>query len=312
MSKKVEIEVAGKKVMVSNLDKVLYPAAGFTKRQVIDYYVRVAPVLLPHLKNRPITLKRYPDGVDGFFFYEKQCPSHRPDWMKTTEVPSQREEGEINYCLMNDLPALVWAANLANLELHTFLHKAPAINRPTALAFDLDPGPSTDIILCCKVSLWLKAIFDAFGMESFPKTSGSKGLQVYVPLNTAVTYGRTKAVSHAIAQLLERRFPETVVSKMQKSLRFGKILVDWSQNDDHKTTVNVYSLRAKQRPMISTPVTWEEVSRALKKNDEKHLMFESKDVLKRVQKLGDLFAPVLTLKQKLPRLNEISDAGDRA
>ena len=163
MSKKVEMEVAGKKVMISNLDKVLYPAAGFTKRQVIDYYVRIAPVLLPHLKNRPITLKRYPDGVDGFFFYEKQCPSHRPDWMKTTEVPSQREEGKIDYCLMNDLPALVWAANLADLELHTFLHRAPAITRPTSLAFDLDPGAPADMVLCCQVALWLRGVFDKTG-----------------------------------------------------------------------------------------------------------------------------------------------------
>jgi bifunctional non-homologous end joining protein LigD len=305
------LNVAGTTVNVTNLDKVLYPKAGFNKGNVIDYFVRISPVLLPHLKDRPITLKRYPDGVDGFFFYEKQCPAHRPKWVKTTKVTTS-DGGAINYCLVNDLPALVWAANLANLELHTFLHKAPAINRPTTLAFDLDPGPPTNIILCCKVGLWLKAIFDAFGMESFPKTSGSKGLQVYVPLNTAVTYASTKAVSHAIAQLLEQRSPETVVSKMQKSLRHGKILVDWSQNDDHKTTINVYSLRAKERPMVSTPVTWEEVSRAFKKNDAKQLMFESKDVLKRVQKLGDLFAPVLTLKQKLPRLNEIGDAGDRA
>ena len=171
MSKKVEIEVAGKKVVVSNLEKVLYPAAGFTKGQVIDYYIRIAPVLLPHLKNRPITLKRYPDGVDGFFFYEKQCPSHRPDWVKTTEVPSQREEGKIDYCLMNDLPALVWAANLADLELHTFLHRAPAITRPTSLAFDLDPGAPADMMLCCRVALWLRAIFDELGLQSFGKTS---------------------------------------------------------------------------------------------------------------------------------------------
>src|ERR1700679_185154 len=168
MSKKVEIEVAGKKVMVSNLDKVLYPAAGFTKGQGIDYYIRIAPVLLPHLKNRPITLKRYPDGVEGFFFYEKQCPSHRPKWVKTTTVPSlRREEKQIDYCVMNDLPALIWAANLADLELHTFLHRAPAITRPTALAFDLDPGPPADIVLCCRVGLWLKGLFEALEMKSF-------------------------------------------------------------------------------------------------------------------------------------------------
>src|SRR5271154_3411806 len=200
MAKETVVDIEGKHLKLSNLDKVLYPAAGFTKGQVIDYYIRIAPVLLPHLINRPITLKRYPDGVDGFFFYEKQSPSHRPDWVKTTEVPSQREEGKIDYCLMNDLPALVWAANLADLELHTFLHRAPAIERPTAIAFDLDPGAPADIILCCKVGLWLKSLFDALQMESFAKTSGSKGLQVYVPINSAVTYDRTKAFSHAIAE----------------------------------------------------------------------------------------------------------------
>ena len=311
MTTTTRLNVAGTTVDVTNLDKIFYPKAGFKKGNVIDYYVRISTVLLPHLKDRPITLKRYPDGVDGFHFYEKNCPQHRPKWVKTTKVA--KSEGEaINYCVINDLPALVWAANLANLELHTFLHKAPAIHRPTTLAFDLDPGPPTDIILCCKVGLRLKAIFDALGLESFPKTSGSKGLQIYVPLNTPVTYAKTKAASHEIAQLLESRSPETVVSKMQKSLRHGKILVDWSQNDDHKTTVNVYSLRAKERPMISTPVTWDEVSRALKKKDAKHLTFESKDVLDRVQKMGDLFEPVLTLKQKLPRLDEIRAAADNA
>src|SRR5947208_1253751 len=187
MSKKVEIEVAGKKLVVSNLEKVLYPKVGFTKGQVIDYYIRVAPVLLPHLKNRPITLKRYPDGVEGFFFYEKQCPSHRPGWVKTTEVISRRASGKIDYCMMNDLPALIWAANLADLELHTFLHRAPAIHRPTSLAFDLDPGAPADIVLCCRVGLWLKAVFDEFELQAFAKTSGSKGLQIFVPLNTATS-----------------------------------------------------------------------------------------------------------------------------
>src|SRR5436190_13008896 len=228
MSKKVEIEVGGKKLTVSNLEKVLYPEAQFTKGQVIDYYIRIAPVLLPHLKNRPITLKRYPDGVEGFFFYEKQCPSHRPAWVKTTEVPSRREKGKIDYCLMNDLPALVWAANLADLELHTFLHRAPAIDRPTALAFDLDPGPPADIVLCCRVGLWLRAIFDRLELQSFPKTSGSKGLQVFVPLNTATDYDKTKAFAHALAEKLEREHPKEVVSRMQKTLRKGKVLIDWS------------------------------------------------------------------------------------
>jgi len=305
MGKKTELEIEGRKLMVSNLDKVLYPEVGFTKANVIDYYIRIAPALLPHLHNRPITLKRYPDGVEGFFFYEKQCPSHRPTWMKTTKVPSRREEGHIDYCVMNDLPALVWAANLADLELHTFLHKGPAITRPTALAFDLDPGPPADIVLCCEVGLKLKAIFDALGLQSFPKTSGSKGLQVYVPLNTATTYEKTKTFAKALAERLEREHPDKVVSRMLKALRGGKVLIDWSQNDEHKTTVNVYSLRAKSHPTVSTPVTWDEVANALKKGEAKLLEFESKDVLARFEKSGDLFAPVLALKQKLPPISAI-------
>jgi bifunctional non-homologous end joining protein LigD len=290
--------------MVSNLDKVLYPAAGFTKRQVIDYYIRIAPVLLPHLKNRPITLKRYPDGVDGFFFYEKQCPSHRPDWVKTTEVPSQREEGKIDYCLMNDLPALVWAANLADLELHTFLHRAPAITRPTSLAFDLDPGAPANMAHCCHVALWLRAVFDELGVQFFAKTSGSKGLQIYVPLNTVTTYEQTKAFAHSLAEKMEQEHPEHIVSRMQKGLRKGKVLIDWSQNDEHKTTVNVYSLRAKPQPTVSTPVTWQEVESTVVEGAAP-LEFTSDAVLKRVEKQGDLFAPLLTLKQRLPRLRAI-------
>jgi len=304
MAKKSQLDVGGRTVNVTNLDKVLYPETGFSKGDLINYYIRVSPVLLPHLKDRPITLKRYPDGVDGPFFYEKKCPSHRPEWVKTAKV-AKSEGGEINYCVMNDLPTLVWAANLADLELHTFLHRAPAISRPTTLAFDLDPGPPADIVVCCQVGLWLKAAFDALGMKCFAKTSGSKGLQVYVPLNTPVTYERTKAFAHALAQFLERQFPETVVSKMQKSLRRGKVLVDWSQNDDHKTTVNVYSLRAKNQPTVSTPVTWNEVSKTLKKKDSAVLHFESDNVIGRIRKMGDLFASVLELKQKLPSLETL-------
>jgi bifunctional non-homologous end joining protein LigD len=305
MGTKTTLEIEGRKVDVSNLDKVFYPKAGFTKGQVIDYYIRISEMLLPHLKDRPISLKRYPDGVEGFFFYEKQCPSHRPKWVKTAKV-SKTEGGAIDYCVMNDLPALVWAANLADLELHTFLHRAPAIQRPTALAFDLDPGAPANIVQCCQVGLWLKEIFDELKLETFPKTSGSKGLQVYVPLNTAVTYEKTKAFSHALALRLEKEHPDAVVSRMQKVLRKGKVLVDWSQNDDKKTTVNVYSLRAKERPTVSTPVKWEEVAGALKKKDAARLTFETTDVLKRVAKFGDLFAPVLSLKQKLPALKMLA------
>lgn len=300
MGTKATLEVEGRKVDVSNLEKVFYPKTGFTKGEVIDYYIRIAPVLLPHLKQRAVSLKRYPDGVEGFFFYEKNAPEHRPKWVKTTPV-AKSDDSIINYCVLNDLPSLVWAANIANLELHTFLHRAGSINKPTALAFDLDPGPPADILLCGKVGLRLKAIFDKLGLESFPKTSGSKGMQVYLPLNTPVTYEKTKAFALEIAQLLERELPKEIVSKMQKSLRRGKVFIDWSQNDDKKTTANVYTLRAKDNPTVSTPVTWEEVAKAVKKKDAKLLTFDSKAVIKRVAKLGDLFAPVLTLKQKLPR-----------
>ena len=299
MPTKSTIQVGGTSVEVSNLEKVYYPETGFTKGQVIDYYVRISPVLLPHLKDRPITLKRYPDGVDGFFFYEKRCPPHRPAWVKTAKV-SKSEGGSIDYCVMSDLPALVWAANLADLELHTFLHKGPALSRPTAVAFDLDPGPPADIVLCCKVGLLLRELLAKLGLKCFPKTSGSKGLQIYVPLNSTVTYEKTKPFAHSMALALERDHPDLVVSKMQKILRKGKVLVDWSQNDDHKTTVNVYSLRAKAHPTVSAPVTWEEVEAATKKKGAKALSFESGDVLERVEKYGDLFAPVLKLKQKFP------------
>jgi len=299
-SKKTELDIGGRKLVVSNLEKILYPKTGFTKGQVIDYYIRVSKVLLPHLKNRPITLKRYPEGVEGFFFYEKQCPAHRPDWVKTTVVPSQRRQGKIDYCVMNDLPAVVWAANLADLELHTFLHRAPAITRPTMLAFDLDPGPPADIVLCCQVGLWLKAYFDKLGLECFPKTSGSKGLQVFVPLNTPTTYEKTKPFAHAVAERVEREHPQSIVSRMQKSLRANKVLIDWSQNDDHKTTVSVYSLRAREHPTVSTPVTWKEVAQTLKAKDPTRLVFEAGQVLERVDREGDLFEPVLRLKQRLP------------
>ncbi len=296
-ARKTELAVAGKKLLVSNLDKILYPKAGFTKGQVIDYYVKISPLLLPHLKNRPITLKRYPEGVEGFFFYEKQCPPHRPAWLKTASVPTGRRARPIDYCVMNDLPALVWAANLADLELHTFLHRAPAITRPTVLAFDLDPGPPAGILLCCKVALWLKEVFDTLGLQSFPKTSGAKGLQIFVPLNSPVSYAKTKPFAHALAQRLERDHPESIVSRMQKSLRPGKVLIDWSQNDDHKTTVSVYSLRAREHPTVSTPLTWQEVAQA---NDPARLTFAPAALLDRVAAQGDLFEPVLRLKQRLP------------
>ena len=305
MSDKAELIVEGRKLPVSNLNKVLYPKAGFTKGEVIDYYIRIAPVLLPHLKNRPLTLKRYPNGVEAPFFYEKNCPAHRPSWVKTAKVWSHGNQRDMHYCLAQDLPTLVWAANLADLELHTSLSRKNDTARPTMMVFDLDPGAPADIVRCCQVGLLLRDVLDQLKLKSWAKTSGSKGLQVYVPLNTPVTYDQTKELSRALAEYLEREHPKLVVSKMAKALRQGKIFVDWSQNDEHKTTVNVYSLRAKDEPTASTPVTWEEVSETLKKKDAKKLFFRCEQTLARVEKMGDLFEPVETLKQKLPKKWEL-------
>jgi len=301
MSQKAQLVVEGKKLSVSNLDKVLYPKVGFTKGQVIDYFIRVAPVLLPHLKDRPLTMKRYPDGVEGESFYEKNCPSHRPKWVQTAKVWSEGNQRIMHYCLANDLPTLVWAANLADLELHTSLSRKNRIERPTTMVFDLDPGPPADIVQCCQVGLWLRDLLGQMKLKSFAKTSGSKGLQVYVPLNTAVTYEETKKLSHALAQYLEHEHADRVTSNMSKAVRKGKVFVDWSQNDEHKTTICVYSLRAKEEPTVSTPITWNEVENCLKKKNAQLLKFRSDQVLARVEKLGDLFEPVENLKQKPPR-----------
>ena len=294
------VEVEGKRLSLSNLDKVLYPATGFTKGQVIDYYARIAPALIPHLKGRPVTMKRYPNGVDDEYFYEKNAPKHRPDWVKTAPIWSRHNRRHINYLLVEDLPTLTWLANLASLEIHPSLALAEDINSPTMMVFDLDPGPPANIVQCAQVGVWLREMFDHWGLESFPKTSGSKGLQVYIPLNTPASYDVTKPFAHGLARLLEHEHPELVVSEMKKEIRGGKVFVDWSQNDEHKTTVSVYSLRAREHPTVSTPVTWDEVERALKKKDPSLLVFEAPDVVKRFEKMGDLHAPVLKLKQKLP------------
>jgi bifunctional non-homologous end joining protein LigD len=274
---------------------------GFTKGQVIDYYARIAPAILPHLRDRPLTLKRYPNGVEESFFYEKRCPSHRPPWVETAPIWSGRNEGEIDYCLCNDRATLIWLAQLAAIELHPSLSRAKPIERPTVLAFDLDPGPPADIVDCCRVGLRLRQLFEGLGLECFPKTSGSKGLQVYVPLNTDIAYDDTKPFAQAVAQAMERSDPELVVSRMAKELRKGKVLVDWSQNDRHKTTVAVYSLRARERPTVSTPVQWDEVARAAEDQDAELLRFESQEVVKRLEEDGDLFAPVVELRQELPK-----------
>ena len=292
------VEVGGHQLKVSNLDKVLYPVAGFTKAEVIDYYVRVAPVMVPHIGDRGITLRRYPNGVDETSFFEKRCPSHRPDWIGTFEGPGDRN-GTIGYCALDSVAAMAWAGNMAALEIHAPMARGADIESPTMCVFDLDPGPRTGIPECAEVALDIREVLDNLaGLEAFAKTSGSKGLQVYVPLNAPHTHEGCSEFAQAVAQALEKHHPKRVTSTMAKAARPGKVFIDWSQNSRHKTTVAVYSLRAKPHPTVSTPVTWEEVGEAA---DGADLSFEAADVLARIDEHGDLFADTLTIEQHLPK-----------
>jgi bifunctional non-homologous end joining protein LigD len=294
-----EIEIEGRRLRLSNLDKALYPD-GFTKAQVIDYYVRIAPVMLPHLAGRPLTLKRYPNGTGASFFYEKNCPSHRPEWVRTIAIPSRRGSDKmINYCLADDVPTLVWLANLAAIELHPLLARQPDVERPTTLVFDLDPGAPAGMRECAEVAGLVRELLVRWGLDAFPKTSGSKGLQLYVPLNSEVTYDDTKSLAHRVAAELTRSHPRLVVERMDKSVRGGKVLIDWSQNHPTKTTVAVYSLRAREQPTVSTPVSWDEVERAAS-DGTAGLSFDASEVLERVSAMGDLFSGVVSRRQEIP------------
>lgn len=295
MAQHTPVVVDGRTLRLSNLDKVLYPATGTTKAEVIEYYARIAPVMVPHLADRGVTLRRFPDGVEGESFYEKRCPDHRPEWVRTVVGPGDRQ-GDIRYCCLDSAPALVWAANLAALEVHAPMARSD-LETPTMCVFDLDPGEGVGMRECADVALDVRHVLDGLGLVGYPKTSGSKGLQVYVPLNTPHTHDQASAFAQAVARLLERAHPDQVVSNMSKRLRRGKVFVDWSQNSRHKTTVAVYSLRARPRPTVSTPVTWEEVEAAA---GGAPLSFEAPEVLARVDELGDLFAPTLTERQVLP------------
>lgn len=294
-------------VRITNLQKVFYPATGFTKGDMIHYYMNVAPALLPHLKARPISLKRYPDGVNGLSFYEKQCPSHAPEWVHVAPVWSKTRNANIDFCVIDDLASLVWAANIAVLELHASLSLKKALTQPTALVFDLDPGEGAGMPECCDVALRVREYLHNDGLDSFAKTSGSKGLQLYAPLNNRTNYDATKEYAHTLAQELEQETPDKVVSKMSKALRKRKVFIDWSQNDEHKTTVSVYSLRAKDKPSVSTPVSWDEVEHARTSRAQSILHFSPKEVLDRIERHGDLFEPVLKLKQKLPPVAATSE-----
>jgi bifunctional non-homologous end joining protein LigD len=298
---RVEVEAGGRVISLSNLDRVMYPETGFTKGDLIDYYAAIAPAVLPHLKGRPLTLRRFPDGVGEPGFWEKRCPDHRPEWVATTTVKSERH-GDIDYCVVDDLPTLVWTANLADIELHTSLATSDSQEHPTAMVFDLDPGAPAGVLECCEVALLLRDSLDQLGLSSRVKSSGSKGLQVYVPLDREAGYGQTKPFAHAIARLFEEGHPDLVVSRMKKSLRENRVLIDWSQNDPHKTTVCVYSMRATPTPRISAPVAWEEVEAATGSGDGDHLFPGPEETVDRFQRDGDLFEPVLGLTQQLPDL----------
>lgn len=293
---RVNVQVGERTLSVSNLTKVLYPEAAFTKGDVIEYYVRIAPVMLAHVGDRGLTLRRYPNGVDGTSFFEKRCPSHRPDWLRAVDGPGDRG-GAIGYCQLSEVAALAWAANMAALELHAPMARSVDIETPTMVVFDLDPGPGTAMPECAEVGLWIRDVLDGIGLSAYPKTSGSKGLQVYVPLNTPATHEACSAFALAVAQVLEKANPERIVTTQAKAARSGKVLIDWSQNSRHKTTIAPYSLRARSAPTVSTPVTWDEVAEAA---DGAPLTFDAAAVLARVDELGDLFAPTLTEEQDLP------------
>ena len=296
------VRIGPRTIRLTNPDKVLYPRAGFTKRQVVDYYIAVARYLLPHLEERPVTLKRYPDGTKGPHFYEKDAPTFTPDWVKTFPVPRRGGGPNINYIVINDVATLAWCATLANLELHPFLHRVPRIDVPTAVVFDLDPGEGADVIACGEVALLLRQALAGADLQAFPKVSGSKGLQLHVPLNTPVTYDQTNHFALVTAQVLERSHPRLVVTDMAKAKRAGKIFIDWSQNADYKTTVSVYSLRAKRdQPFVSLPVRWDELERAIADRNAERLYFDPATALQRLADVGDLFRPVLRLKQRLPQ-----------
>ncbi|HKH22910.1 MAG TPA: non-homologous end-joining DNA ligase, partial [Solirubrobacterales bacterium] len=297
---KLELDVDGRPVAVTNLDKLMYPATGFTKADVIAYYARIAPVLLPYVRDRPLTLKRFPDGVGGAYFYEKRCPSHRPEWVETIPIWTERAEEEFDYCTITEPATLVWLANLADLEIHPFLGTRDHLDRPTWMVLDLDPGAPAGLLDACQVALWLRGMFDQLELEVFVKSSGGRGIHLLVPLNGARTYEEVQPFARGVAETLERRFAERVVSTQSRTKRPGKVLIDWSQNARHKTTAAVYSLRARDRPTVSMPLEWDEVERAVQDDDPARLIFDAGETIARVEERGDLFEPLLSLTQELP------------
>jgi|WetSurMetagenome_2_1015567.scaffolds.fasta_scaffold10569_4 bifunctional non-homologous end joining protein LigD len=302
------IEIQGQRLSLTNLEKILYPAYGFTKAHILDYYRKVAKHIIPHLKDRALTLKRYPDGTDKEYFYEKRCPSHRPAWVKTTDV-IQDDGGRRTFCVVNDLESLIWVENLASLELHVPLAKAYSPNTPDSVVFDLDPGDHADILHCARVALILRDLLGELGLSSYVKTSGQKGLHVLIPLNNSeTTFQDTKQFSKSTAEVMQTNYPDLVTAKQSKELRKGKVFINWSQNDAKKTMICVYSLRAREKPFVSFPLAWKELEDAERDRDRTKLHILYSDALERVEKAGDLFAEVLGKKQRLPHLKKSSTA----
>lgn len=299
------VEIDGRELELSNLDKVLYPE-GTTKRDVLEYYRAIAPALLPHLRGRPLVMKRFPDGVGGKSFYEKRCPPWRPDWVSTAPVWTERKKRDIEYCVIDDLPTLLWAANLADLEMHTMLALADDLERPTMLVFDLDPGEGVGLAECAEVATLLRDLFDNLGLEVLVKSSGSKGLHVAVPLNTDITYGETKPFARSVARAAEHSYPDDIVSRMSKEKRRGKVFIDWSQNTAHKTTVSPFSLRAREHPTVAVPLSWTEVDDvAAGKADPDGLRFSADKTVEQMDRRAALFEPLLEHQQRLPAADEI-------
>ncbi|MEW6001301.1 MAG: non-homologous end-joining DNA ligase [Nitrospirota bacterium] len=301
MSRKV-VEIAGKRLSLSNLEKDLYPSYGFTKAHVLEYYRRISKFILPHLRDRALTLKRYPEGVEKDFFFEKRCPRHHPSWVKTAEVG--RDEGEqMTVCLVNDLETLMWVENLASLELHVPLARAGSTETPDSMVFDLDPGDQANILNCVRVALILRDLLSNLRLTSYVKTSGKKGLHVYVPLNREkTTFEDTKKFSKAVARTVQKNYPELVTAKMSKEFRKAKVFINWSQNDSSKTMICVYSLRAREKPVVSFPLEWKELENLAGQDDPEKLQVMHSEAVSRAGKQGDLFREVLVKKQKLPHL----------
>ncbi len=299
---RIFVEMADRRLSLSNLEKDLFPAYGFTKGQILEYFRRIAPFILPHLQGRALTFKRYPEGVDKDFFYEKRCPSHRPPWVKTAEI--LQDDGErMTVCVVDDLETLIWAENLASVELHVPLAGVNTPKTPDSLVFDLDPGDPAGILECARVALILRGLLSRMGLAGYVKTSGMKGLHVYVPLNRMeTTFEDTRIFSKAVAQIMQKHYPDLVTARMAKQERAAKVFINWSQNDASKTMVCVYSLRAREKPVVSFPMEWAELENPAGSGGPESLQITQADALRRVEKKGDLFREVLVREQKLPHL----------